>query len=126
MTTMSGMDAETTVVFADYPGPSHAALLILLIHLANTAVVADVSDPELVVETVLRKRPDVVVVDDRMLRDRRWAAADLDARLIVVGVDDDPGFLARARQLGAETWVPKDRADSVLPLVLNRPAPVTR
>ena len=36
------------------------------------------------------------------------------ARLIVVGVDDDPGFATRARRLGAD-WVAKERAAAVLP-----------
>lgn len=122
---MSHMDADTTVLYADYAGPSHTALVTLLTDLAGTELVAAVHDPELLAETVERNRPDVVVVDDRLLRHGRWTADELDARLIVVGVDDDPGFVARARALGAEAWVAKDRADALLPALVRRPAPVS-
>jgi DNA-binding NarL/FixJ family response regulator len=114
----------TRVVLADYAGASHAALVALLAGMPDTELAAAVDDPELVEGIVRRERPDVVVVDDRLLRRRRWTADGLEARLIVVGVDDDPGFLARARRLGAEAWVPKDRADAVLPLLLTRPSEV--
>jgi hypothetical protein len=42
-------------------------------------------------------------------------------RVIVVGVDDDPAFAARAHRLGAEAWVAKDRADDQLPALLEVP-----
>ena len=63
---------------------------------------------------------DVLIVDDRLWREERWTAEDLGVRLIVVGVDDDPGFAARAARAGAEAVVAKERADSVLPLMLTR------
>jgi len=113
------------VVLADMPGVGRSALTALLGELPDVDLVADVEDAEQVVPTVLAERPDVVVVDDRMLRDQRWTAAELGARLIVVGVDDDPGFLARAQRLGAEAWIPKDRADAVLPVRLAAPALVS-
>jgi hypothetical protein len=43
----------------------------------------------------------------------------------VIGVDDDPAFPARARRIGAEAWVPKDRADTLLPTVLRATGAVT-
>jgi DNA-binding NarL/FixJ family response regulator len=46
-------------------------------------------------------------------------ADDLRARLVVVGVDDDPAYLARARRIGAEAWVPKELADRLLPVLLE-------
>jgi hypothetical protein len=39
--------------------------------------------------------------------------------VIIVGVDDDPAFAARAVQLGAEAWIAKDRADDELPEALG-------
>jgi hypothetical protein len=38
----------------------------------------------------------------------------------------DPGFAARARRIGAEAWVPKERAAAVLPLLSTRLDPVSR
>ena len=35
-------------------------------------------------------------------------------------IDDDPAFAARARALGAEAWIAKDRADDTLPALLER------
>ena len=61
--------------------------------------------------------PDVIVADERLLQSGSALAAVTGARLIVLGVDDDPGFAARARRLGAD-WVAKERAASVLPALL--------
>jgi DNA-binding NarL/FixJ family response regulator len=69
---------------------------------------------------VRETRPDVVVVDERMFRNDAWTASVAGARLVVMGVDDDPAYPARARRIGAEAWVPKDRADTLLPAVLRR------
>jgi DNA-binding NarL/FixJ family response regulator len=128
MTIISSMETAnvTRVVLADYAGLSRAALVTLLAAVPDTELVAHVDDPELLEPVVHRERPDVVVVDDRLLRERRWTADELEARLIVVGMDDDPGFVERARQLGAEAWIAKERADALLPLLLTRPAPVIR
>ena len=43
--------------------------------------------------------PDVIVVDDRLLQSGSALAVMTGAQLIVVGVDDDPGFATRARRL---------------------------
>jgi DNA-binding NarL/FixJ family response regulator len=40
-------------------------------------------------------------------------------RVIVLGVDDDPAFAARATRLGAAAWVAKERADEDLPALLE-------
>jgi hypothetical protein len=40
-------------------------------------------------------------------------------RVIVLGVDDDPAFAARATRLGADAWVAKERADEDLPALLE-------
>ena len=39
--------------------------------------------------------------------------------MIVVGADDDPGYAARAERFGAIAWIPKERADSLLPPLLS-------
>jgi DNA-binding NarL/FixJ family response regulator len=55
---------------------------------------------------------------------RTCRSAELGSRLVVIGVDDDPAYTARARRIGAEAWVPKDRADELLPELLLGAAPV--
>jgi DNA-binding NarL/FixJ family response regulator len=98
----------------------------LLAHTAGVTVVAQLADPDLIEATVGETWPDVVVIDDRLLRDERWTGQDDDVRVIVVGVDDDRGFAARAHRIGAEAWVPKDCAGSLLPRLLTRLEPVSR
>ena len=64
--------------------------------------------------------PDVVVLDDRLLRTGEWLARD-DVRLVVIGLDDDPAYIARARRVGADAWIPKDRADLLLHALRRSP-----
>src|SRR6266496_4260517 len=66
-----------------------------------------------------RARPDVVVVDDRMIDDRPLAAYGMDVRVIVMGMDDDRRFAERAERLGAVAWIPKEHADEFLPLLIG-------
>ena len=111
--------APTTVLLADLPGVGRTALATLLRDTPGVTLMAKLADPHLVGPAVDEFRPDVVIVDDRLLRDEPGIARDLGVRLIVVGVDDDPGFAARARHIGAEAWVPKDDADAILPVLLS-------
>jgi hypothetical protein len=74
---------------------------------------------------VERMQPDVLVVDDRLLAETLARNGRRDVEVIAIGVDDDPGFAARAQRSGAVAWVPKDRADAELPALLSAPAPVS-
>jgi DNA-binding NarL/FixJ family response regulator len=113
-----GHPPSIKVLLADRAGFGRTALATILADTPGVTIVATVADPDLVEATVEETRPDVVVVDDRLLGDERWTGRDGHARVIVVGVDDDPGFAARALRIGAEAWVPKDRAGTLLPLLL--------
>jgi two-component system, NarL family, invasion response regulator UvrY len=113
-----GHSRSIKVLLADRAGFGRTALATILADTPGVTIVATVADPHLVEATVEETRPDVVVVDDRLLGDERWTGRDGDARVIVVGVDDDPGFAARALRIGAEAWVPKDGAGTLLPLLL--------
>jgi DNA-binding NarL/FixJ family response regulator len=117
--------ADTRVVLADYPGVGRSALAVLISEAPGLALVAKASFREEIELALRETRPDVVVVDDRLLRDGAWTADDAGTRLVVMGVDDDPAYRARARRIGAEAWVPKDRADTLLPAVLRRAGAVT-
>jgi len=116
--------ALTRVLIADLPGAGRSALAHLVAHTPGVALVANVAEPDMIEAALLEQRPEVVVVDDRLLEHELWASREAGVRLIVVGVDDDPGYAARAERLGAETWVAKDRADAILPLLLIRVEPV--
>lgn len=105
------------VLLADLAGPARRALAGLLGELDGVRLVAEAGRDELA--PALRAfHPDVLVIDDRLIRDGD-AALPLDVRVIVVGVDADPAYAARARILGAEAWVIKDRADEDLPALLT-------
>jgi DNA-binding NarL/FixJ family response regulator len=107
------------VLLADRPGFSRTALARLLEEMPGVTLVRKLGKRDLIEPAVEETRPDVLVIDDRLLRDNHWTGRGLGVRLIVVGVDDDPGFAARARHIGAEAWVPKEQADAILPLLLK-------
>jgi hypothetical protein len=67
----------------------------------------------------------VLVIDDRLLGDGGHVLDGLgpvpaELRVLVLGVDDDAAFAARARRLRAEAWSAKERADDQLPTLLAR------
>jgi DNA-binding NarL/FixJ family response regulator len=114
---------STRVLLLDVAGFARTALADLVRATPGVELVGEAGADELE-SALLEADPDVLLVDDRLL-----AAAPLDThvdprRLIVLGVDDDPGYAARAQRAGAEAWIPKDRADSLLPLLLTEPADV--
>jgi DNA-binding NarL/FixJ family response regulator len=116
--------ADTTVALADRPGIARSALATLVSATPGLSLVGEAATLDELRAIIRDARPDVVVVDDRLLRYAAMTAADLGARFVVIGVDDDPAYLARARRIGAEAWIPKDRADQLLPDVLRRAAPI--
>ena len=106
---------RTRVLLVDRAGLSRTALATLLSGISGVALVGELGESDDVEAVVRLMSPDVVVVDDRLLPD----AGDHGTRMIVVGADDDPGFAARAERYGAVAWIPKDRADSLLPPLLS-------
>jgi DNA-binding NarL/FixJ family response regulator len=105
------------VLLADFPGPARRALAALLEHLDGVVLVGETDSRDALGPALDGTRPDVLVIDDRLLRDGH-AQLPVGPRVIVLGVDDDPAFAARARTLGADAWVVKDRADDDLPALL--------
>jgi DNA-binding NarL/FixJ family response regulator len=121
------MHASTgiTVVLADKPGIARSTMALVVSGTPGLALLAEASSLPELAAVIRHTRPDVVVVDDRLLRHDALTAAAVGSRLVVVGIDDDPAYPARARRIGAEAWVPKDRADELLPDILLSAAPVT-
>lgn len=106
------------VLIADLPGPGRSALVGVIAGLPGVVVVGEAGDAESLDALVRETRPDLLIVDDRLLE----VAPDAGAPLIAVGADDDPGFAARALRLGALGWIPKDLADALLPPLLLHPS----
>ncbi len=110
------------VLLADREGAARRALAGSLKAIDGVELAGEVADRTELADALLRTRSDVLVIDDRLLRD---GGGDLLAglpasRVLVLGVDDDPAFAARARRLGAEAWIAKDRADEQLTTLLQR------
>jgi DNA-binding NarL/FixJ family response regulator len=114
------------VLLADHEGVARHALAALLQSLPGIVLVGIVTSLPEVADAMRHHAPDVVIVDDRLLRSASHVLAGTGplrdpVRVIVMGVDDDPAYAARAERLGAEAWIAKDRADDVLPELLERP-----
>jgi DNA-binding NarL/FixJ family response regulator len=95
----------------------------LLRSLPGVVLVAEVGSAEALANELQRSAPDMLVIDDRLVAARGLAPRDASVAMIVVGVDDDPSFAHRARRIGAMAWIPKERADELLPDVLERGQP---
>ena len=116
--------SRVRVLLADREGVARHALAALLQSLPGIVLVGIVTSMEDVTAAMRQERPHVVVVDDRLLRSTSHVLAGTGptrdpVRVIVMGVDDDPAFAARAQRLGAEAWIAKDRADDELPRLLE-------
>ena len=114
------------VVLADLEGVARDALTNLLYELAAVTLVTAVGTRRALADALRQEHADVLVIDDRLVEDGSHVLAGLGPmkarpRIVVVGVDDDPAFAARAERLGAAAWVAKDRADEDLPRHLERP-----
>ncbi len=110
-----------SVLLADLLGGGHAALASLIAETPGLRLARDIYDPRQLMAAIAEARPDVVVIDDRLLGHLPQTPGPREFRLVVVGLDDDPGFTARARRVGAQAWIPKERADALLPLLLLSP-----
>jgi DNA-binding NarL/FixJ family response regulator len=114
----------TRVLLADLAGRSRTALADLIAGLEGVTLVGEVGDRDQIPGAVRARHADVLMVDDRLLRDgenvlSRLGPQRAGLRVIVTGMDNDPAFAARARRLGAVTWVSKDRAADELPALLD-------
>ena len=112
------------VLLADREGVARHALAALLQSLPGIVLVAIATSMQDVADGMRHHRPDVIVVDDRLLHSTSHILAGTGptpdpVRVIVMGVDDDPAYAARAHRLGAEAWIAKDRADDELPRLLE-------
>lgn len=113
------------VLLADPTGPARQALAALVGELPGVELVGEVGARGEIARALRRWTPDVLLIDDRLVAGGDHALAGIGpmsshVRVIVVGVDNDPAFAARAHRIGAEAWIVKDRADEELRELLTR------
>ena len=112
------MSSPLRVVLADREGAARRALAGLLAGL-DGVVLADVAgDLTELAAALANGRPDMLLIDDRLLDGAHPLPGAAGLRVVVLGVDDDPAFAERARRLGAEAWIAKERADELLTALL--------
>ncbi len=110
------------VVIADRPGAARTALASLVGDDPRLSLVGLAGSLDELLD-IAPGRADVILLDDRLLRDGQSPVRAMGTRVVMTGVDDDPAYAARARRVGASTWVRKDMADEVLAALLP-PMPV--
>ena len=106
-------------MLADDAGFSRTALADALSATPGIELVAVIADGAALRDALARLRPDILVIDDRVLGRDRGLPRNAGPRVIVIGVDDDPAYAARAVRAGAAAWVPKDRIDLLVAEILD-------
>lgn len=118
LATVPASSSACHVLLADEPGFSHDALAELVAATPGLELAGLVADPRILHQALARLAPDVLVIDDRLLQRLDWLPGGRGLHVIVVGVDEDPGYAVRATRLGAVTWLPKERADLLVQALL--------
>jgi len=113
------MRAMTHVLLADVEGPARRSVAELLRLLDGVELIGEAGNRAELDAALRHTGADVLVIDERLLRHGHTLPAGV--RVIVLGIDDHPAFAGRARALGADTWLLKDRAGEDLPIVLGVP-----
>lgn len=116
---------DLRVLVADRSGSARRAISALIEDIDGVALVGQVETREEIGDALRRRNADVLVIDDRLLPTNGHPLAGAgplhtDVRVLVVGMDEDPAFAARARRLGAEAWIAKHAADDGLRDLLGR------
>lgn len=104
-----------TILLADDHALVRAGIRLLLDAEPDMLVVAEAVDGEQAVSGVMRLRPDVALLDVSMPRLNGLDAAvrisrDSDSAILMLSMQDDPGYVRRALDSGASGYVLKDVA----------------
>jgi DNA-binding NarL/FixJ family response regulator len=102
---------RTRVLLADQPSFSRTAVAHLLAETPGVELMRVVADEPALRWALARLRPDVLVIDDRLLNHAEWLGQQKSLSVIVIGVDDVPSYAVRAKRLGAVAWLAKERGD---------------
>jgi two-component system response regulator NreC len=123
-------DAEMTetirIILADDHAAMRQSLRLLLQGEADLEVIAETDSLQSVIGHVLERRPDVLVLDLGMPDHSSGVEAlgrlkqeTQDTNIVVLTMNDDPGFVRRALDNGAVGLVLKEMADSDLPAAVR-------
>ncbi len=113
------------VFLADDHAVLRAGLKMLIDAQPDMQVVGDAEDGEEAVERVASLKPDIALLDvnmpklDGLEALRRLKAASSEARVLILSMYDDEGYLRRALEAGASGYILKKAADSELMAALR-------
>jgi two-component system response regulator NreC len=118
-----------TIVLADDHAVVRSGLRMVLDREADFEVVSEAGDADAAVRTVLGHKPSVLVLDLNMPGELssldaipRVAEVSPDTRIVILTMQEDPGFARRALQAGAAGYVLKEAADDELVDAVRRVA----
>ncbi|MGZ4270964.1 MAG: response regulator [Solirubrobacteraceae bacterium] len=119
----------TTIVLADDHAVVRAGLRLLLDRAEGFEVLAEASDADSAVRSVLGHKPDVLVLDLNMPGELtsleaipRIAEVSAKTRVVVLTMQEDPEFARHALRAGAVGYVLKEAADDELVEAVRRAA----
>lgn len=123
------MTETISIVLADDHAVVRSGLRLVLERAGGMDVVAEASDAESALRSVLGYKPRVLVLDLNMPGELtsldaipRVAEASAETRVIVLTMQEDPEFARRALQAGAAGYVLKESADDELVDAIRRVA----
>jgi two-component system response regulator NreC len=118
-----------TIVLADDHAVVRSGLRMVLDREADFEVVSEAGDADAAVRTVLGHKPTVLVLDLNMPGELssldaipRVAEVSPGTRIVILTMQEDPGFARRALQAGAAGYVLKEAADDELVDAVRRVA----
>lgn len=113
-------DRPLRVLLADSHNVARSAVSGVLSSLPGVVLVGEATTRSEIARGLGSTSPDVLVIDDDLVGRDGWGLVDAGLTVVVIGLDGDPAYARRARDLGAMAWVPKEHADVLLPDVLAR------
>ena len=113
------------VLLADGSRSARRALAAIIADIDGVTLVGQVETREQMTDALRRLKVDLLVLDDRLHPHDGHPLAGSGplagrVRVIVLGMDGDAAFAARADRFGAEAWIAKDEADERLRELLAR------
>jgi len=103
------------VLLADDHDVARRAVAGMLRPLPGVVLVGEAETQSDLACQLLSTAADVLVIDDGLVDSSGWPLSHTRLPVIVMGLDGDAGYARRAHLLGAKAWVPKERADLLLP-----------
>lgn len=115
-----GNDRQTSVYLVDDHAVVRMGYRALLQQEPEVRVIGEAGSGEKALAEIQNQHPDVAVVDismhgmDGLELTRRLKRDLADLQILIVSIHDSPSFVERAREAGADGYIPKGKADSLL------------